>query len=360
MLSDEVRSQDPFNALPPLEGRIEHRISHMQAVGEPFQPPWVRPLSEHLLRIRRNEPGEDANGAQAISDDWKTHAERLRSTQFQKVRRVDIVPYVDGQPAGQIQERLVGWVDFTLFLSQEGAAVYDELGRALSEPFPDSEIRQAIKACIERSPGWIADYFESHFDLESSLPAPREPKWPEPTGNGPMGDGEMPGDFGAPGAFEPELPTHEEETDTPGDPTNGGGSGGGSRRTPGDRKQKIHRFWRRQGFGYSKELGIWRSPRGIVRRSPPGGLFQWILTKADGTEHRYWIGDRPLSDGVQIPSDTWHFIQERPESTSVLLPNDQGELEEVPGIQLNYLVKQGQIQIFPATYRLRQVQPTER
>ena len=355
MLSNEARNQYPFNTLPHLEGVIEYRTVQVQREGEPNQPPWVLSLAEHLLRIRRDKPSTDGSDTQATVDDWMMHAQRLRSTQFQKVRQFMMAPYVDGQLAGPVQERVVGWIDHLLFLSKKGPSAYDELARVLSDPFPDPKIQQAIKACIERSSDWIAEYFEANFDLMPSVPLLHDGLVSRE-----VDDVAPIRDVDAPRFSSLDIPPSDvddlgnlDEPDAP--PRHSYGSGGGLRRRHGDRNQKIQGFWRQQGFVYSEESGTWSSVRGTVRKSYGESLFHWILTKTDQTEHRYWIGDRSLLEGVEIPAEIWHVIQKTPETTSIVLPTDSGEssLMEFTGTELMREIETGHLELYPAAYRLR-------
>ncbi len=352
MLSAEARAQDPFNSLPDLDTVVQHRVDDAHPNGPPFQPLWLPFLAEQLLRIRWSEPPEDGSEAQSRPPDWKKEARRLHSTHFQKVGKFTVIPYIEGQPAGPAQERTVGWVDTTLFLSKEGPAVHDELAEALTAPFPAPKIRQAIMTCVDRPPEWIASYFENHFDLEVSPPALDTATSP---GAGSETFPENESAFPALDGLDAPTPetTEGEEEDEPGPTSGDGDSSRHPRRKRGAWERKIQRFWRGQGFIYDEVNKIWVSPRGVMRKNPAGGLFRWVFTRSDGTEHRYWLGDKSLAEGVQIPSEIWRFIQRQPAICSIVLPNREGELEEIPGKALVDMVAQGRVKVFPATYRIR-------
>jgi hypothetical protein len=84
---------------------------------------------------------------------------------------------VDGAPAGQPHSPDVLWHEESVFI-RDGrlARSFEALVAELARPFVNEAVTEAIKACIERDDGFIAEYMEEHFTLEAACGRPPRPR----------------------------------------------------------------------------------------------------------------------------------------------------------------------------------------
>ena len=94
----------------------------------------------------------------------------LSRTQWQKVSRLEVMPYVNGTPAGTARRAEVQWLGNVLYAEDKSAArlaraTSSELGRV----FALDDVADAIKTCFERDADFIHEYMDQNFKLSASL-----------------------------------------------------------------------------------------------------------------------------------------------------------------------------------------------
>jgi hypothetical protein len=92
-------------------------------------------------------------------------AAAIAATSWVQTPKLEVIPYLDGVPAGTARLTDILWLDRKLFVSPLSKAklakrVPEEIGRSLG-----ADIRAALAYAFERSPEDIKDYLEENFTL---------------------------------------------------------------------------------------------------------------------------------------------------------------------------------------------------
>jgi hypothetical protein len=355
MLDADARNGKPFADLPEIEAAIEHRLTRPPAgSGKTVEKPWLLALSRALARVRLADEAQTQRVREA--------AARLGRSVWQPFRADDppeVTPYLDGVPAGPPQSRDVLWYGQQLFVRDGSVArSFDALAAELAAPFASTtEVADAIRACIERSPDFIAEYMEQHFefDPDADAPTPVETDRPAPDED-PEG-----GRWRATEVAETEAHPGAWAQATLGDREGVAPPAGSERSVPRrpERSRPLFELFERfaSGIGYRWDVARERFVRAdghwIRRTDSP---FHWEEYDAAGAfVRRYWVSDQSLEGrGVEIGADVWGYFQKWPEACAAVVVDRHGRPRRMDGAELARRVREGRVRLYPATYRLRE------
>lgn len=349
MLSPELCGQAPFSHLPLLAQVLEQRQTTCQPAGAASQPRWLVALADCLLRARsKAQSASNGNGDDA-DPPWLPIAARLRKTQLQPVMSIQVIPYLNGEPAGQPNTRHGLWQDDRLYVVGTGPRVYRALVDEISSAFDDHTIKRAIAACAQREPDWINEYFEAEFDLAppESIAVTRSHDAAE-LSSGP----EAPA--AGPPTGEPEKPETEPGNEDEPDEEEDGVDVVIQRRKrarQARRDEAFAAFARRAGFERADGTDTFVDHSG-ARIQRASGMWHYERIDADGQIYYYWVCDKSLDQGVTLRAETWHLLHAQPKQVSLLIPQPDGTLREYTGVEIQQLVSDRTIELFPAAYRL--------
>lgn len=370
-LPAEVSAALPFSGLPHLAGRIEERLhSTLRIPAGAERWPWLNQLGVELRRIELDDTPEQDRVRKLAAD--------LADTIWQTAPGLEIIPYIDGTPAGTPRRAEAVWLGGVLYvedrpLSKLARAVAQELGRA----FRRQDLADAIKLCFDRPPAFVTEYLEENFKLGpqeiGTVPiAPGQSATGEPgtsiSDNGsefaatnPPADNAADQDDGEGTSIHLEEPDNGAESDTqsddadiPQDPE--------SHHDPLPRPPLIHkppklsiieRFARAKGYQrdgaerFFHSDGSWIAKAHDVR-------FPWERRTAEGDlVCYYWPKEHCLElHALQIEADIWGLLDHSPDSYSLVLSDAQGEPVEVSGTRLRAMLDGREIKLYPASYRL--------
>jgi hypothetical protein len=365
-LSVEVTETAPFSDIPSLSRHIEERFAvapRLSGIAE--QPPWLNQLGIELQRIDLDDEDEAAQ--------IRSLGQELAKAVWQVSDELQLVPYIDGAPAGIPRSADVVWRARALYVRDVPHArlarpVSQELGRLFRRP----DIGDAVKLCFDRPAGFVTEYMEENFKLlpldmlaEQMLVAapaesvydaigaglPVQPSSPvsatqvETDGAPPIALSDDAAEEGAEAeegvvdTAEPEPPAsapkpHHEHPTRP------------------QRLPIIERFARTNGFQKDSEDRFFH-PDGSWIAKPYGERF-WELRSGNGDLIRYyWPKDHCLqNEPLQLEADIWGLIDKNPDSYALILSDVDERAVEVTGSCLKALCNSGKIKLYPATYRL--------
>ena len=146
---------------------------------------------------------------------------------------------------------------------------------------------------------------------------------------------------------DPPEPADEQETDVD----------GGRRRTrtrpKPSRPEIMERYAKSQGFGRDGNDRFF-GPDGSWIARTNGASFPWERRTASGNHVRYyWPKDHCLErEPLQLEADIWRLIDQHPESYAVILSDIEGQPVEITGTRLRAMCDDGEVTLYPATYRL--------
>lgn len=361
----DVVSQEPFSGVPALSGLLEERFTHSPVrAGEKVAVPWLTAFGNQLRRIELPDQME--------CDRIKAEATSMASAAWIEATALEVVPYLDGVPAGTPRLADVLWQDRCVFVSKLSKAkqakrVPEEVGRGLS-----SDLRIALNYSFERSAADIQAYLEENFTLGPeqaalSVEAPPAPAAYNPDLEGAVqpeaegeGDTAAPAvDLGAPtdDSVAPIPPAQDDEwnepTATPEPPAPDEPTTRSRPPSAPRRPSLIERFARVHGYQPDGE-GRFFSRDGSWLAKASSGRFPWERRARNGDVLRYlYPREHCLErESLQIEADVWSLLDQKPSLYSLILLDPQGEPVELTGAKLKSLREQEQITIHPANYRL--------
>lgn len=369
MLPSELREQPPFSALEPLERALYYHLENVHPDGPAHQPDWLRTLAYYLLRVREGADTSSESDVTSHTCEAGNAAGRLYRTRWQTVTSLQVTPYLDGQPAGDRESPPVRWHGEEIYVLQDGAGVYDRLVDELARVFAHPKVKKAIAACTDRSPAWISAYFEANFELGlAQIPVS---DLLDSTGDGSAGRAASDADSGM-----VDQSDHQ-SADALGEGVSRLGWDGDSvplaandvddsvqLETAGRRTRRGGELTKHQRFvAFATNLGFrWDSLGGVFSKSDgmiirrAEGLCHWQQLDHGKTLHQYWVGDRPLEQGVEIPAEIWEFQKARPDEVILLLPDADGVLRAYNWSTIERLRREKAIELYPAVYRLRKTE----
>lgn len=361
-LSGEVVQAPPFSALPALSDLVEERFNQPSLLaGMEDRRAWLSAFGTQLGRIELADAA-DTERVRAL-------AEAIAETSWVPAPKLEVIPYLDGVPAGTARLTDILWLDRKLFVSPLSKAklakrVPEEIGKSLS-----ADIRAALAYAFERSPEDIRDYLEENFTLgpEQIVAVPTVEAQPTDA---------LSDDDGADGAAEDARTDAEPvdadhlqpaEEDAPATQTEPASQTGEPDRElietevttkpraapKPPRPSVIARFALTQGYKADGEDRFFHVDGSWIGRGN-GTRFPWERRSAAGEVLRhYYPKDHCLEhEPLQLEADVWGLLDQKPDLYSFILINPEGDPVEMTGVRVRALRDGGELTIHPATYRL--------
>lgn len=363
----------PFEALPSLASQIEERFSqHQKPNGQSEERAWLKELGASLRRVRLDDEEEEERvrrlGGQLASTLWVTCSD------------IEIVPYINGKPAGTARRADVLWLGNSLYaedrpLARLAKSVAQEIGKAFRRP----EIVDAIKLCFDRPISFVASYMEENFELvaedelekiteqDTQANKPQSPAdYPTPSNVG--NDNQIVSDPKSSEADEKKHPTSSDEdaddaaletseTQYPNEleveeELNAAPSTA-SKKIRETRPPIIERFAVLNGFRKDGDSHFFNDQGEVIGKAN-GSIFPWELRTPSGdVSKRYWPKDHCLEmEPLPVDADIWGVLEQHPETYVLVLADADGEPVEVTGKLLTELRDRGVLTLHPSTYRL--------
>ncbi len=360
-----VTTNPPFSELPELAGLIEDRFERNPlSCGSPEEKAWLIALGTELRRVEL-ETEDDSQRVRAL-------AERLARTKWQGTSGIEIIPYIDGTPAGTPRQTDVFWLDETVYVGSLPKAklakrVPEEIGRE----FGRDDIKAALDYSFERSPHDVREYLEENFKLVqihhipeaagsnardaevtlsisgSSDITPNQSQDLNETGQGAQdGNSEMVGEQNNTDAARKE-------------------EGAGTTEAPEERVLRVRHepktakpplmesFAKAQGFHKESDDRYFRDDGSWIARTK-GARFPWERRAASGDlVLYYWPKDHCFEDKpLEVEADIWALLDRQPETYALVLLDGKGSAIEFTGKNLRAMCEDGKITLYPASYRL--------
>lgn len=337
---DEVLRAAPFSQLPALGSLVERRFEGSGAACGPAEhPAWLRCLGRELGRVVLDDEEQTQR--------FRELAARLAATTWQRVSSLEMMPYLEGTPAGAAEATDAVWQGATLYVSDlPDGRLAKAVAQQLGEAFGDSAVAEAAHFCFDRSDQKIREWIEASFamspdsEIDEAEPPAVQPE-PEPLSleavalviDDPVA---LPDGHESTRA-KPTRQTLREPVTAP------------AVRGP----SLLERFALGKGFQPDGQ-GRYTLADGSLLDRDPDQRGMWQCWSADGDGNRtYWVSDHCLESGpVEMAADLWRLIQSRPAEYAVVLVNQAGQPVELRGEELVRLQEAGRLKVYPATYRL--------
>lgn len=327
MLHDDFDIAALMAPMPPLGEVLESRLEGTGSPRPDNQPEWLDPLARGLAILATQRIGVDeADEAPSETSAENTDADaaaRLFGAHWYELHRLEVTPYIGDEPAGEARTQRAVWNDDGLYVAGTSAQYHDDLVRALRARFAGRFAQEAIGACVGRSHGWIREYFISRFGLDPADVHEMERLEQSPDLLASIGR-TLTVRIGETSADDIEdQDDGDEETELREVSTSGKG-----RQNP---------RWRRLIVAYIRDLGFepaldgedrdaFRHPDGrtfTIQRSPFHGIERGQNSQSLG---HYWVGDRSLDDGFEIPADIWGALLDDSATGWIILPEGPDQI----------------------------------
>jgi len=361
-LSGETVQAPPFSALRALSDLVEERFNQPSLLaGMEDRRDWLTAFGTQLGRIELVDAAE--------TERVRAAAEAIAATSWVQTPKLEVVPYLDGVPAGTARLTDILWLERKLFVSPLSKAklakrVPEEIGRSLS-----AEIRAALTYAFERSPEDIREYLEENFTLgpEQIVAASIVEAQPAAASGDDDGVVQVADDARSDAELVDVYDRYLAEGDEPATQTDPAPQTGESNRElieaemttkpraapKPPRPSVMARFALGQGYKADGEDRFFHADGSWIGRTN-GTRFPWERHSAGGEILRhYHPKDHCLEhDPLQLEADVWGLLDQKPDLYSFILINPEGEPVEMTGVRLRALRDGGELTIHPATYRL--------
>lgn len=363
--ADTVRNA-PFSSLRALSDLVEERFNQPPLFpGLEDRRTWLAAFGTQLARVELADPAE--------TERVRTVATAIASASWVTAPKLEVIPYLDGVPAGTARLTDILWLNGKLFVGPLSKAklakrVPEEIGKSLS-----ADMRAALAYAFERQPEDIKAYLEENFTLgpeqQADAPVVEPPSGAAPDGgHGANEASEDPKEAASEvgegsAASDQDLSEDDGSTTSPEPEQHGQALEGGllapetvSRPRPPakpPRPNVITRFALALGYKPDGEDRFYHSDGSWICRAN-GSRFPWERRSVGGEVQRhYYPKDHCLErEPLQIEADVWGLLDQKPDAYSFILVNPDGEPVEMSGARLRALRDGGEITIHPATYRL--------
>ncbi len=354
MLSVDVAQLHPFLGIRNLGDAVEFRVTRIVETPGSSEPrPWLAELAEGLCRVKLSNDDDTRR--------VRTAAQRLQKTTWRSFAHLDVTPYVEGAPAGEPFTPKALWQDVALYVAgQSTVRLYKELADELARPFSYTQVSDAIAACIDRTPEFVREYLEAHFELDAQPELqPAQPSGPasktetqEPDEASPESAEGTDTETPAPNADE--VTPAEGETEPSSQTPNGKDA---TKTEPPKPPQPpkptlIELYARQRGFRWhpTERCFTHADGRWIQKSESP---FNWQEHDAQGElVSRLWVTEQKLANGVEIAAELWTLFGQQPAGTTLVVVGDDHAPCALTGEELLQLKDSRQITLHPARYRL--------
>lgn len=357
----EVIDTPSIKAVPILADRIEERLGRTMRLSAPAERrDWLSTLGALLARTKWDDTEEQ--------EKIRRLGHVLSDSRWQVAPKLEIIPYIDGTPAGTPRQVDALWHDNTLYvLNRPSARLARSIAQELGRFFRRTEIIDAIKMCFERSSEFITEYIEENFKLglqeESRAEAnsthdlardveavdqPRSTPEPEEQEVALEGAPEPPDDQSEAAPELDEEFEEDRETAVTAPPTRPAPR----LRTP--QQPFIERFALGLGFKLNGDGRYHHSDGSLISKSSDE-IFPWLRISAHGDIiKRYWVKDHCIDlEPLEVDAEIWSLIDSSPDEYALVLADHEGKPIEFNGSHLCSMKEQGALILFPASYRLK-------
>ena len=358
MLSVEIAQMAPFVDIRNLGEAVEFRVTRfIESARASGSREWLTKLADGMCRVKFSNDEETCRVRRV--------AQRLCQTTWSTFVQLDVTPYVEGAPAGEPFTPKVLWQDAKLYVAgQSTVRLYKDLAEELARPFDHKQVADAIAACIDRTPEFVAEYFEAHFELDAQAELPVQladalsESQPAPDKSPESNDQS----HEATDAASRESSAEEPEVLPAGDCEDGASAGTESERDETEKGEPkpptppkptlIETYARQRGFRRhpTEKRFTHADGRSIEKSESP---FNWEERDAGGELiSRLWVTEQRLANGVEIAAELWTLLGQQPASTSMVVVGEDHAPCALSGQELLELKDSRQITLHPARYRI--------
>lgn len=375
-LNAETVNAPPFNRLVRLAEVIEKQFhkTNFQG-GQSKAKPWLTQLGLDISRIKLENNDEQTR--------IRVLGRRLSETRWKVEKKIQVMPYIEGVPAGEAFEEDVAWIGDVIYVKDQptgkiAKAVSNELCKAFRIP----ELEDAIKLCLERDVEFVSEYMEENFELDSSVDLSAQSNQDRKTNSVGSSDSDLAEENQNPDSStdadeyiseEPNSRNDEEEFDTEDlEEFNSEYDGDddddsfydeddekeeASERTRSKRPQRrslIDRFAEQNGYRKDSDDRYFHSNGSWIAKNKDGIGFQWEQRRSNGSRVKfYYVRDHCLEKKpLEVDTDVFGLLRSYPDLYSLVIVDGDDAPVELTGERVDEMRRDGELSLLPATYRI--------
>ncbi|GIW99309.1 MAG: hypothetical protein KatS3mg111_2642 [Pirellulaceae bacterium] len=364
MLSSETAGNPVFSRLQPLTQCIDYRVNALSTGMQPDEiPPWARAFGTTLARVVLDD--------ESATESIRKQAVRLSRTRWCVVPELDLMPYIDGTPAGASMPADVCWSDEVLYVRDLPHAKLAKLiPEELASPFGRPDIRDALHYSYDRNPEKVTAYLAQNFELDETAQSETSRSDSETgaeeggsksvrtdveadtneqlddaqTVDGFSGDAED--SFHAVLEGDHEVQTESDNDEHPARTTR-------PKLGANPEQSLMERF--ALACGFRKEMdGRYVHEDGRRLSKTTASSFPWEEISRDGEVTRFYLPREHCLERrpMEIEMERWELLRKHPNKYALILVSSDGRPVEFAGHELHRLVETEKIKVLPASYRL--------
>jgi hypothetical protein len=369
-LTVELIQDPPFSDISVLANQIEDRFhKNPSFISCPKRREWLNRFGEDVCRILLDNEDDTLH--------IRSLASELGETMWQKTPGLEIIPYIDGIPAGTPINVNVLWLDRILYFDDiPNAKLARQVPDTLGKKFNHPDITIAFNYCFGRTPEDVTEYLEENLSLlprqvkpsvladnitEESVISIEDTDEKLQQNDVSLDDYKPPQevccddtvvmtsslDDKNEGEFEI-TDVGKEETQETYDTV--------KKRKPSTPKKPgiMERFALSQGYHKDAENHFFHSNGSRILKSNNGNIFPWGKLSSTGEVLcEYWPKDHCLErEPLMLDAEVWSKIKKSPDTCAFVLSDLEGEPIELDGHQLDIMLKDEMVKLYPATYRI--------
>lgn len=355
-----ITNPAPFLAqtgLKRLANALQYKIHEYQKWHDEPNPEWIAALAKNLLRIHSPKPSTVSNTAGILDfDNLRQQAQRLSETHLLRVQPLEATPYIESQQAGFPMKSKALWHKLYLLVLDSSENLFNEIASAITLPFKDNLIQQAIKYSIDRNADQIDNYFSTHFVLtenphEAELFTENPHKIDEDEGT----------KVSRLDSVNNKIETRKTGVEDVTLPTKAEFDRQVSRQTPIQRQpkptmkpeEKFSLFIHRDGFHWHKHKKIFTREDGheIYKEQ---GIFPFVEYNPQGFAIRWFrLVEGDLESGVVIPAEVIELMRLSQADKHLLVFQQENDFVVYSWTLLSHLLNQDRLILQPAAYWLK-------
>jgi hypothetical protein len=352
----EVSTAAPFSRLPLLSSKIDERFQgDLFLSGPAEQKPWLQAVGACLRRAELDDDFETAR-VRSLGED-------LAKTMWQTAPGLQVVPYIDGTPAGTPRQADVLWIDRKIYVEPlSKAKLAKRVPEEIAKAFGRSDIRDALSYGFDRSAEDVSAYLEENFKLAPLGDAAIEEKPQTASTQSKDQSAENAETITSPQdeLAEETVSTEETAPEQHTEPVQEDLDQSQETRPHRPRVQPkppkpsiMERFAAAHGFKKDDDGRFFHSNGAWIGKTHEM-CFPWERRTNSGELVTYYLdADHCLEhEPMQLAAEVWHLLNEAPGQYALILASADGAPLEISGAELKELEKEGRLKLYPASYRI--------
>lgn len=355
MLPGDIKTADILPQTASLEKVLTLKLTAAQGERHEPYPAWLQVLAQALERFFSSSPESPDGVCEGSPVVDRETARRLLRAEWWRADELQATPYVDGTAAGEPFSPAALWKQERIYAVGSEFHYAPALAEALAAQFNEERARQAIRYCVARDPEFVRCYMQEHLGVPPVTEGVLVPVVSD------QSNGQQSGSFLCGSEVVKTAPANGKSGTVDAsprgdrDPVDRGASNPATRGTATPtHRDYLASLLAEDGFLWDSETSTFiNGSGGVVRKE--GAIFPWVKYEGGLPIAQYWVGNRSLDLGMEIPAEVWHALCGAPDTSWLVLPGSDRSpsYEARSGNSVLADVDAGRLELAQAAYRIR-------